>query len=58
MMSQLSPMLELDISDINISLGDFYQALIGCTILGELHAGRAAVLGPAVIHMLHPGMPG
>ena len=32
--------------------------LIGYNILGGLHAGRAAVLGLAVIHMLGPGAPG
>ena len=32
--------------------------LIGCNILSRLHTGEAAVLGPAVIHMLGPGMPG
>ena len=58
MMVQLSPMLKLDVGDINVYLGDFYQALISCDILGGLHAGRAAVLGPAVIHMLGPGTPG
>ena len=48
---QLSPMLELDIGDVNISSGNFYQVLIGCNILAGLHAGEAAVLGPAIIHM-------
>ena len=55
---QLSPMLELDIGNINMSSGNFYQALIGCDILGGLHASRTAVLGPAVIHMPGPGAPG
>ena len=55
---QLSPMLELDISNINVSLGKSYQALIGCNILGGLHAGRVAVLGPVVIHMVGPGTMG
>ena len=32
--------------------------LIGCDILGRLHAGGAVVLGPAVIHMLGPNTPG
>ena len=40
-----------------MSSGDFYQALIGCDILGGLHAGGASVLGPAVIHMPGPGAP-
>ena len=51
-------MLELDVGDVNISLGDVYQALIGYKILGRLHAGGAAVLEPAVIHMLGPGAMG
>ena len=55
---QLSPTLELDVGDVNVSSGDFYQALIGCDILGGLHAGFASVLGPAVIHMPGPGAPG
>ena len=32
--------------------------LIGCDILGGLHAGGASVLGPAMIHMPGPGAPG
>ena len=44
MMVQLLPMLELDVGDVNISSGDFYQALICCDILGGLHAGGAVVL--------------
>ena len=37
MMVQLSPMLELDVGDVNVSLGNFYQALIGCDILVAAH---------------------
>ena len=55
---QLAPTLELDVGDVNVSSGDFYQALIGCDILGGLHTGGASVLGPAVIHMPGPGAPG
>ena len=58
MMVQLSPTLELDVGDVNVSSGDFYQVLIGCDILGGLHAGGASVLGPTVIHMPGPGAPG
>lgn len=58
MMVQLSLTLELDVGDVNISAGNFYQAHIGCNILGRLHASRAAVLGPAVIHMPGPGTMG
>ena len=55
---QFSPTLELDIGDVNIFSGNFYQALIRCNILGGLHAVGAAVLGPAVIHMPVPGTQG
>ena len=58
MMIQLLPTLELDVGDINVSSRHFYQALICCNILGRLHAGGAAVLGPAVVHMPGPGAPG
>ena len=58
MMVQLSSTMELDVGDINVSSGNFYQALIGCNILGGLHAGGVVVLGPAVIHMPGPGAPG
>ena len=58
MMVQLLPTLELDVDDINASSGDFYQALISYDILSGLHAGGAAVLGLAVIHMPSPGKPG
>ena len=58
MMVQLSPMLELDVGDINVSSGDFYQALIGCDILDGLHAGGVAVLGTVVINMLGPSARG
>ena len=55
---QLAPTLELDVAEVNVSTGDFYQALIGGDILGGLHTGGATVLGPAVIHMPGPGAPG
>ena len=42
---QVSPTLELDLSDVVVSVGDFYQALIGRDILG----GKPGVLGPAQI---------
>ena len=58
MMVQLFPILELDVGDIHVSSGDFYQALIGCNILGGLHASRVAVLGLVVIHMPGPGATG
>ena len=48
----------MDISDINVSSGNFYQALIGGDILRGLHARRAASLGLAVIHMPGYSMPG
>ena len=51
-------MLEMDVADVNVSSGGFYQTLISCDILCRLHAGGAAVLGQAVIHMLGPGAPG
>ena len=44
----------MDISGVNVSSGDFYQALLGCNILGRLYPSATAVLGPAVIHMLGP----
>ena len=31
---QVSPTLELDLSNVVVSVGDFYQALIGVDILG------------------------
>ena len=47
---QVSPTLELDLSDVVVSVGDFYQALIGGDILG----GKPGVLGPAQIVMSSP----
>ena len=32
--------------------------LISCDVLCGLHTSKAAVLGPAVIHMMGPGTPG
>ena len=36
---QLAPTLEVDLTNVNVSSGDFYQALLGCDVLGGLHAG-------------------
>ena len=54
---QLSSTLEMDLTGVNVCSGDFYQALLGCDILGGLHAG-GPILGPAVIHMPGPSSPG
>ncbi len=42
---QLSPTLEIDLADIVVSEGEFYQCLLGMDIL----AGKPGVLGPASI---------
>ena len=57
-MLQLAPTLEVDLTNVNVSSGDFYQALLGCDVLGGLHAGGQQILGPAVIRMAAPGAPG
>ncbi len=44
---QVSPTLELDLSEVVVSVGDFYQALIG----GDVLRGKAGILGPAQIVM-------
>ena len=44
---QVSPTLELDLSKVVVSVGDFYQALIG----GDVLRGKAGILGPAQIVM-------
>ena len=45
---QVSPTLELDLSDVVVSVGDFYQALKG----GDVLRGKSGILGPAQIVML------
>ena len=55
---QLSPTLEVDLADINVSTGDFYQGLLGFDVLHGLHAGGAPILGPAAIQLPGPGVPG
>ena len=42
---QLSPTLEMDVANVSVSAGSFYQALVGCDLL----AGKPGVLGPALI---------
>ena len=42
---QLSPTLEIDLADVVVSEGEFYQCLLGMDIL----AGKPGVLGPATI---------
>ena len=44
---QLTPTLELDVAEVVVSDGDFYQCLLGMDIL----AGKPGVLGPATIHI-------
>lgn len=44
---QLAPTLELDVTDVAVSEGDFYEALLGCDVL----KGKRGVLGPATITM-------
>jgi predicted aspartyl protease len=45
---QVSPTLELDLSDVVVSVGVFHQALIG----GDILVGKPGVLGSARIIML------
>ena len=52
---QVAPTLELDLSGVNVSSGDFYQALIGCDMLGGVDP---FVLGPAVVHLPGAGARG
>lgn len=42
---QLTPTLEIDVADVTVSSGTFYQALLGC----ELMEGKEGILGPALI---------
>ena len=44
---QLSPTLEVDVANVAVSTGAFYQALLGCDLL----EGKPGVLGPATISM-------
>ena len=44
---QLTPTLELDLSNVAVSEGDFYQCLLGGDILG----GKPGILGPATVQM-------
>ena len=44
---QLTPTLEVDLANVCVSSGSFYQALLGCDLL----EGQDGVLGPAVIHL-------
>ena len=44
---QLTPTLEVDLANVCVSSGAFYQALLGCDLL----EGHEGVLGPAVIHL-------
>ena len=44
---QLTPTLELDLTNVAVLEGDFYQYLLGGDILG----GKPGILGPATIHM-------
>ena len=46
---QLSPTLEVDVTDVTVSSGDFYQALLGCDLL----KGKPGILGPATLKMAH-----
>ena len=42
---QLTPTIELDLSNIALSEGDFYQCLLG----GEILGGKPGILGPATV---------
>ncbi len=44
---QLAPTLEIDVANVAVSEGSFYQALLGC----ELLEGKTGILGPATISM-------
>ena len=44
---QLSPTLEVDVSGVTVSAGEFYQGLLGCDLL----MGKRGILGPAVVAM-------
>ena len=46
----LVPTLELDVSNLTICLGDFYQGLLGCDLL----CGHNEALGAATITL--PGL--
>ena len=54
MTMQLSPTLEVDVTNVLVSAGEFYQALLGCDLL----QGKSGVLGPAIITMKGPNQPG
>ena len=45
--AQLSPSLEIDVTDVAVSNGTFYQCLMGCDML----RGKSGILGPATITM-------
>ncbi len=48
---QITPMLELDLANITVQEGSFYQGLLGMDVL----AGKAGVMGPAILKMSGPG---
>lgn len=51
---QLSPTLEVDVANVTVSAGSFYQALLGCDLL----YGKPGILGAAVVQMTGPGQEG
>jgi hypothetical protein len=51
---QLTPTLEMDLGNVVVSEGSFYQCLIG----GDVLVGKQGVLGPATISMPGAGRRG
>ncbi len=51
---QLSPTLEVDLANVVVSEGEFYQCLLGMDIL----AGKPGTLGPATITVPCASQPG
>lgn len=51
---QLTPTLEIDLANVLVSEGSFYQCLIG----GDILTGKQGILGPARIKMPCAGNPG
>lgn len=51
---QLSATLEVDVTEVTVSAGSFYQGLLGCDIL----YGKPGILGPATVQLGGPGVEG